>query len=376
MDVAAQKLWPEALRNFVVRYPEEVIPAIVMAYSGKMESARAAILSSGGSFESVPEEKRVLNVIGSYALICSAGNLLSIARSESVKSIWFIHPTLFEKYLGIIRGIEDVIKTDIGIANLSLGVPSELLPMPFRPDEPLNQATKIAADHDILLVFAAGNGGPSENSLSPWGLAPWTMSIGASDESGEVLANFSGRGIPGDPVYRPTVVAPGIDIQVPVPYIIRTKSNRLKKKRRSSPPMSGTSFAAPQVSRIAAQIGYFLAEMRRDLIERGKKDPQAELTFAQIYRHNHLSNRDDRITSNRLVGELDIQAGYSIARYPIVPNPYVIKQIIMDMALDMPNYEPYQVGAGFVHLAVAMEYFGTFGRLNPPEIETLGIDIS
>ncbi|MCF7802601.1 MAG: S8 family serine peptidase [Candidatus Marinimicrobia bacterium] len=93
----------------------------------------------------------------------------------------------------------------------------------FDPTNPINVASYWTTQHNINVLFAAGNEGPGENTLNPYSLAPWVISVGAGDKSGK-LADFSSRGVQdgtGHFTYngeqftyhkRPTVSGPGVDI--------------------------------------------------------------------------------------------------------------------------------------------------------------------
>jgi len=102
---------------------------------------------------------------------------------------------------------------------------------PFDPKDPINKASKKVHDKGITVVFAAGNDGPAQNTLNPYSVAPWVIGVAAgcktvpdptiskihcADQTGQnrdsVLADFSSRGIPGDPLYHPDVTAPGVHI--------------------------------------------------------------------------------------------------------------------------------------------------------------------
>jgi hypothetical protein len=134
-----------------------------------------------------------------------------------------------------------------------------------------------------------------------------------------------------------------------------------------SQPITGTSFATPLVTKAAMQIAHFLERMEQDLLATKGPAPTGFFHFAQVY-ETHGPARDTRLTAERLVGDLDIGAeGGALGSYPVRADPLVIKQILMDMAFDMPAYEPHEIGAGFVHPAIADHYFQTFGT---PEIRS------
>jgi serine protease AprX len=77
------------------------------------------------------------------------------------------------------------------------------------PDHPVNVASKILHDEaNIVVVFANGNDGPHPNSQNRWASFPWLMTAGAATKDWKV-ADFSSRGIFGDPLIHPTVLTPG-----------------------------------------------------------------------------------------------------------------------------------------------------------------------
>jgi len=87
-------------------------------------------------------------------------------------------------------------------------------------------------NHGITVVFAAGNDGPDQNTLNPYSVAPWVIGVAAgcklvspdptnsaihcADQTGQnrapILADFSSRGVSGDPLYHPDITAPGVHI--------------------------------------------------------------------------------------------------------------------------------------------------------------------
>lgn len=129
----------------------------------------------------------------------------------------------------------------------------------FDVNDPVNIATKMITDQGINVVFAAGNAGPGHHSLNPYATAPWVISVGATDGAGR-LSSFSARGSFGSQVFRPTLVAPGVDVvslrSATAPHwisfgAIASSADAQSFTDPEAPfymTASGTSFSAPQVA--------------------------------------------------------------------------------------------------------------------------------
>ncbi|HEY3176917.1 MAG TPA: S8 family serine peptidase [Candidatus Polarisedimenticolia bacterium] len=78
----------------------------------------------------------------------------------------------------------------------------------FDPADPVNIATRLLYDAGVTVVFAAGNHGPTPDTLNPYSVAPWVIGVGSSRKDG-MLSRFSSRGIFEELLYRPTLLAPG-----------------------------------------------------------------------------------------------------------------------------------------------------------------------
>ncbi|OLE51408.1 MAG: hypothetical protein AUG51_23215 [Acidobacteria bacterium 13_1_20CM_3_53_8] len=129
----------------------------------------------------------------------------------------------------------------------------------FDFNDPVNVATKILTDRGINVVFSAGNAGPGLRSLNPYAVAPWVISVGATDER-QRIASFSSRGDFGSALFHPTLVAPGVNLVSLRASTIASVTGvtgiapgvDTQKLSASELPYyttaSGTSFTAPQVA--------------------------------------------------------------------------------------------------------------------------------
>jgi serine protease AprX len=122
--------------------------------------------------------------------------------------------------------------------------------------DPVNVATKMLTERNINVVFSAGNSGSGNGTLNPYAAAPWVLSVGATDEKGN-LASFSSRGIFGNAVQNPSVVAPGVNVvslrasatQTGTLGVVGADAQRLNPGEAPFyTTASGTSFSAPQVA--------------------------------------------------------------------------------------------------------------------------------
>ena len=128
----------------------------------------------------------------------------------------------------------------------------------FDVNDPVNIATKMLTDAGINVIFSAGNAGPGQGTLNPYAAAPWVVSVGATDTLGR-LSGFSSRGTFASPLFRPTLVAPGVDVVslrgsgianvTGAGGLAGADSQRLNSfEIPNYTTASGTSFSAPQVA--------------------------------------------------------------------------------------------------------------------------------
>jgi serine protease AprX len=134
----------------------------------------------------------------------------------------------------------------------------------FDYNDPVNIATRMLTDRGVSVVVSAGNTGDGNGTLNPYAVAPWVISVGATDDKGK-LADFSSRGIFGNALYSPSLVAPGVSVvslrsavsQTGVIGLtpLGTDTQRLTVSELPFyTTASGTSFSAPQVAGAIAMM--------------------------------------------------------------------------------------------------------------------------
>lgn len=144
---------------------------------------------------------------------------------------------------------------DLGVRVVNCSFSANTL---FDTNDPVNIATKMLTDAGLNVVFSAGNTGPGAHTLNPYAAAPWVVSVGATDTQGR-LANFSSRGDFGNPLLRPTLVAPGVAVVslrgsgvsnvTGAEGLAGTDAQRLSLTELPHYTVAnGTSFSAPQVA--------------------------------------------------------------------------------------------------------------------------------
>jgi serine protease AprX len=129
----------------------------------------------------------------------------------------------------------------------------------FDVNDPVNVATLMLTNHGVNVVFSAGNSGPGLHTLNPYAVAPWVVSVGATDTAGH-LASFSSRGDFASALFHPTLVAPGVSVVSLRGSGITNVTGAegiavgVDAKRLSASELpyyttaDGTSFSAPQVA--------------------------------------------------------------------------------------------------------------------------------
>lgn len=206
---------------------------------------------------------------GAYRGVAPGANLIGLSAGETLEIV----------YASVLQAVDWMIdhrvKYNIKVVNNSWGSTGD-----YDPADPVIEAMKSVHDAGITVVFAAGNDGPDPNTINYLSVAPWVISVAAGcklfvldptnsvsqcvDASGRapVLAGFSSRGVPGDPLLHPDITAPGVRIVsarsstgVVAPLGITSDLNACNigfQNLDDFTCMSGTSMAAPHIAGVVA----------------------------------------------------------------------------------------------------------------------------
>lgn len=286
-----------------------------------------------------------------------------------------VYPRYPAGFVHLARGIDMLVARSDGIdvLNLSLGPRQGT----FDANDPLQITTRLVYERGIPVVVAAGNEGPNDGTLQPLALAPWVISVGAADLSGKKLLDSSSRGFPDGP--SPTVVSDGYT------HVVIVGGPNFEP---------GTSFACGKVSQLAhwvikclELIAGSVADLRAgswsvqsrpirlpiwgladtgfDLRVTDPMPPEVQSLLdagQETVRLERGQQECDWYT--RVLSELD---RYGLKANPAA-GPDTVKHAMQMMAAPMPQYQPHEVGAGFVS---AKEVFGLLSSFTPSKFAVL-----
>ncbi|WP_329298351.1 S8 family serine peptidase [Streptomyces sp. NBC_00659] len=145
----------------------------------------------------------------------------------------------------VIAGMEWAAKSGADVVNMSLGGPAS------NGTDALSQSVnQLSRAYGTLFVIAAGNNGPSAQTVGSPGAADEALTVAAVDKSDQ-MASFSSRGPRlGDGAAKPDIAAPGVAITA-----ARAKGTSMGKPVDDYyTTASGTSMATPHMAGAAAII--------------------------------------------------------------------------------------------------------------------------
>jgi len=213
--------------------------------------------------------------------------------------------------LSVIEGFDYILwkQQELGIKVVNCSFSADTL---YDPNDPVNVATRMLTDRGVSVVFSAGNNGPGMDTLNPYAMAPWVVSVGATDEQGR-LASFSSRGS-FTKMSGPSLVAPGVNV----------------------------------VSLRAAGLGV------EGLLGLGLLGDLSRLSAQDIL--NYTVGSGTSFSTPQVAGTIALMLDVNPSL-----TPYQIKDILQRTATPMPPYNRYEVGAGMLnaHAAVLEAAFST-----------------
>ena len=213
--------------------------------------------------------------------------------------------------LSVIEGFDYILwkRQELGIKVVNCSFSADTL---YDPNDPVNVATKMLTDRGVSVVFSAGNNGPGMDTLNPYAMAPWVISVGATDEQGRV-ANFSSRGS-FTKLSGPSLVAPGVNV-------VSLRGTGVNVNGLLNLGLGG------DLSRLSAQ----------DLL-------------------NYTVGSGTSFTAPQVAGTIALMLDVNPSL-----TPAQIKDILQRTATPMPPYFRYEVGAGMLnaHAAVLEAAFST-----------------
>jgi serine protease AprX len=191
---------------------------------------------------------------------------------------------------------------------------------PFDPSDPIQIATKLAHDLNIVVAFAAGNSGPGKNTMNPYAKAPWVIGVAAGTKEGG-LASFSSRGTPkasrpADSFDAPTITAPG----------------------------TGREFAS-DAGKFTSDI---VSTRSKTNIFANGTTADAELPPAVLPFYTEISGTS--MATPFVAGSVAVM----LSADPTL-TPDDVKQILTQTASQMPGYSEFETGAGYINVYAAID---------------------
>ncbi len=200
---------------------------------------------------------------------------------------------------------------------------------PYDAADPLNVAIKTAYDHNITNVFAAGNSGPGVDTISDSSKSPYVISVAAGTKEGG-LVGFSSRGKPAveravnpalDAFNLPAITAPGTGRE----FDYNTPGNA-----------TGKGFYSDIISTRSKLPG----------AAAGTNDQEFPAPYQAVY--TQISGTSMACPFIAGVCALLLDANINLT-------PAQQKAILQSTATHMPDYQDFEVGAGYVNVFAAVD---------------------
>jgi len=189
--------------------------------------------------------------------VSSEGRLKGIAPKSNIIALKVLDHNGNGNIPDVLNGLEWILKNkdkyNIKIANISVGSNGKT---ELESESKLVQGVNKLWDAGVVVCVAAGNNGPTPQSITTPGISRKVITVGASDDEatvevmGNITSDYSGRGPTRDCICKPDIVAPGSNIwscrAISKSFFSAQKAMYVKK--------SGTSMSTPVISGCAALV--------------------------------------------------------------------------------------------------------------------------
>jgi serine protease AprX len=240
--------------------PSACGPGALQCGNRVIKKVAITLSTSGGPDDDNGHGTWVAGILGGRQLT-QGGRYVGVAPDVSLIGIKVSDRSGVARTSDVIAGIEWAVKNkdvyNIRVLNLSLvsGVAESY------KTSLLDAAVELAWLKGLVVVVAAGNGGPNTVRYPPAN-DPYVLTVGATDDQGSITTSddqrawFSSYGLTQDGFAKPDLVAPGRHIvstlAAPNIPLAQLYPNKIVDQVYIS--LSGTSAAAPVVSGVVAQL--------------------------------------------------------------------------------------------------------------------------
>ena len=243
----------------------------------------------------------------------------------------------------------------------------------YDPADPLQIAIKTAYSHGITNVFAAGNSGPGSDTMSSDPKSPYVIAVAAGTKEGG-LASFSSRGLPASQrtgsamapdgttynpnLYNlPAITAPGTgrEFAFDAPYDPgQAVTTYVSGVSTANPDTVGKKFYSDIISTLS----------KTGTAARGTNDQE----FPTPYQANYTMISGTSMACPFVAGACALLLSVNPSL-----TPDQVKSIIQATATHLPDYQDYEVGAGYLNVYAAVDLalnpgkpYAPFNRIDAP----------